>query len=133
MTTTSISVRTSRQVEMVDITGRVRELVQQSGVTDGLCIVYVPHTTAGVLINEGADPDVMTDLIAALDRMVPEAASYRHIEGNSPAHVKAVLVGSSATVILAGGHLRLGTWQAIFFAEFDGPRHREVLVQIIPR
>jgi secondary thiamine-phosphate synthase enzyme len=128
----SVSVRTGRQVEMVDITGRVRQVVEQSGVTDGLCVVYVPHTTAGVLINEGADPDVMSDLVQALERMVPEQGLYRHGEGNSPAHVKAVLVGSSVTVLVEGARLRLGTWQAIFFAEFDGPRSREVLVDVFP-
>lgn len=133
MSAKSVSVRTGRQVEMVDITGRVRQVVEQSGVTDGLCVVYVPHTTAGVLINEGADPDVMSDLVQALERMVPEQGLYRHGEGNSPAHVKAVLVGSSVTVLVEGGRLRLGTWQAIFFAEFDGPRSREVLVDVIPR
>ncbi len=128
----TISIRTHRQVEMVNITQQVRDFVAQSGVGDGLCLVYVPHTTAGVTVNEGADPDVMTDLIAALDRMVPEAAAYRHGEGNSPAHVKASLMGATATLIIEGGQLRLGTWQAVFFTEFDGPRTREAFLKVVP-
>ncbi len=127
-----IQVRTTRRVEFVNITERVRECVARSGVCDGLCVVFVPHTTAGVTINEGADPDVVTDLIAAFDRMVPESVPYRHGEGNSPAHVKATLVGSSATLLVRGERLQLGTWQAIYLAEFDGPRTREVWFQISP-
>lgn len=127
-----LPIRTHRQAELIDITAQVREAVTHSGVTDGLCVVFVAHTTAGVTINENADPDVPIDLLVALDRMVPENAAYRHSEGNSPAHVKASLLGSSATVIVQGGRLQLGTWQGIFFAEFDGPRSREVFLQVVP-
>lgn len=126
-----LQVRTTRQVEFVNITSRVRDAVAHSGVSDGVCVVFVPHTTAGVTINEGADPDVVTDLIAALDRIVPASAAYRHAEGNSPAHVKATLVGSSVTLLVEGGRLQLGTWQAVYLAEFDGPRTREVWVRVI--
>lgn len=125
-----LTVRTNRAEELVKITDRVQSLVNDAGVEQGICTVFVPHTTAGVTINEGADPDVATDLLAALDRIVPRDLPYKHGEGNSPSHVKASLMGSSVTVIIAGGRLQLGTWQAVFFCEFDGPRQRTVWVDI---
>ena len=127
----SLAVRTSRRDEMVDITGLVSGVVAKSGVKDGWAVVFVPHTTAGVTINENADPDVVHDVLLTLEELVPEHRSgYRHGEGNSDAHVKASLVGSSVTVIVAEGRMQLGTWQGIYFCEFDGPRSRKVLVQV---
>ena len=117
---------------MIDITGRVREAVVASGVMAGTVLVYVPHTTAGVTINENADPDVIHDVLAALDKAVPWSQRfYRHGEGNSAAHVKSSMVGSSAAVPLVDGKMQFGTWQSIFFCEFDGPRTRKVMVQVM--
>ena len=109
----------------IDITGQVRKIVASGNVQNGLCQIFVPHTTAGVTINENADPDVVTDMLAALGKMVPDL-HYRHSEGNSPAHVKSSLVGCSITVPISEGRLCLGTWQGIYFCEFDGPRTRKV-------
>jgi secondary thiamine-phosphate synthase enzyme len=120
-----IGVQTHQHREMVDITRRVAEVVGDAG--DGLCHVYVPHTTAAVVINEHADPDVARDLTAAYDAMVPQM-KFAHAEGNSDAHLMATVLGSSVTVALEGGRLRLGTWQGIFFVELDGPRSRKVWV-----
>ena len=121
-------VSTHQRTEFVDITGDVAKAVTAMGVKDGVVTVFVPHTTAGVTINENADPDVTADMANALDRMVPWSADYRHSEGNAAAHVKASLMGSSARVIVEGGRLQLGMWQAIYFCEFDGPRSRKVWV-----
>lgn len=123
-----ISIRTRRHTEFVDITAEVRDAVAELGIKDGLVTVFVPHTTAGVTINENADPDVVADMTAALERMVPWEAGYAHGEGNAAAHVKASLMGSSVRVIVEGGALRLGTWQAVYFCEFDGPRSREAWI-----
>jgi secondary thiamine-phosphate synthase enzyme len=120
------SVSTSQKTEMVDITDQVQAGVAGSGVTNGTVVVFVPHTTAGVTINEGADPAVQTDIIETLNEIVPWSRGYRHAEGNSPAHIKSSLMGSSVTVILENGRLSLGTWQRVFFCEFDGPRRRQV-------
>ena len=117
--------------DFVDITGQVRQIVEAGKVQNGLCQIFVPHTTAGVTINENADPDVVTDMLAALKRMVPDLP-YRHGEGNSPAHVKSTLVGCSITIPIVDGRLCMGTWQGIYFCEFDGPRTRQVWVQVIP-
>ena len=114
----------------IDITGQVRKIVASGNVQNGLCQIFVPHTTAGVTINENADPDVVTDMLAALGKMVPELP-YRHSEGNSPAHVKSSLVGCSIMVPISEGRLCLGTWQGIYFCEFDGPRTRKVWVQLV--
>jgi len=119
---------THQRTEFVDITDQVAKAVAEMGVKDGVVTVFVPHTTAGITINENADPDVTADIEKALDRMVPWEAGYRHGEGNSAAHVKASLMGSSVRVIVSGGRLQLGTWQAIYFCEFDGPRSRKVFV-----
>ena len=126
----TLSVRTSSQTEMVDVTGQVQKELSASGVEEGRLTLYVPHTTAGVTINEGADPAVKADILMVLNQMVPWKANYKHMEGNSPAHVKASLIGSAETVIISGGRLVLGTWQRIFFCEFDGPRNRKLHVQI---
>ncbi|HPA47127.1 MAG TPA: secondary thiamine-phosphate synthase enzyme YjbQ [bacterium] len=126
-----IQVSTQSRSQMVNITGQVQREVQASGISEGICVVYVPHTTAGVFINEGADPSVMEDMENTLERMVPWNGPYRHGEGNAAAHVKATLVGESVTVIVEDARLQLGTWQAIFFAEFDGPRSRSVWVRVI--
>ncbi len=107
-------------------------MVQDSGVHTGVCHLYVPHTTAGIIVNEGADPDVARDIEAALDRLVPKSAAYQHAEGNSDSHIKSALVGSSATVFIAGGRLELGRWQGVFFCEFDGPRERTLRIKIVP-
>jgi secondary thiamine-phosphate synthase enzyme len=124
-----IRIRTERRTQWVDITAQVRDAVASRGVKDGVVTVFVPHTTAGVTINEGADPDVMADVERALELLVPWSGPWRHSEGNSAAHIKATLVGSSVQVIVEEGQLRLGVWQAIYLCEFDGPRTREVWVR----
>jgi len=127
----TMQVKTGSRVEFVEITSNVREAVAKSGVKDGTAIVYVPHTTAGVTINEAADPSVVEDILTTLSQLVPVRASYKHLEGNSDAHIKASLMGSSVHLILAGGSLSLGTWQGVFFCEFDGPRTRRVHVKVL--
>lgn len=127
----TLEIRTTSRVQFVDITSRVRDLVSKSGVSDGVLMVYVPHTTAGVTINEAADPSVVQDINASLSGLVPLHAGYRHSEGNSDAHIKASVVGSSVNVIVHQGKPALGTWQGIFFCEFDGPRSRKVWVKIM--
>jgi secondary thiamine-phosphate synthase enzyme len=126
----SLTVKTQTQCEMIDITGRVAQIVKESGIREGFCHVFTPHTTAAVTINENADPDVQRDILAALDRMVPLSNGYRHSEGNSAAHVKASLFGASQSVFIKEGSLLLGTWQSLFFCEFDGPRTRKVLIRL---
>ena len=123
-------IKTASYDEMINITSLVRQDVQKAGVTSGTAVIFVPHTTAGVTINENADPDVVYDLLSIFKRVFPESGSYRHMEGNSHAHAKASMVGSSCTVIIENGQLQLGTWQGIYFCEFDGPRTRKVLVKI---
>ena len=115
---------------MVDITSSVQKELTKAGTNDGICVVYVPHTTAGVTINEGADPDVCSDILAKLNELVPAHRGYRHTEGNADSHIKASLMGSSVSVIVENGRLVLGTWQKIFFCEFDGPRSRKVFVKL---
>jgi secondary thiamine-phosphate synthase enzyme len=129
----AFEVATSKAQELVDISRKVRSAVRESGVPDGVCYVYVPHTTAAIAINENTDPDVREDILAALDRAVPRAAPYyKHAEGNAHAHIKATLVGASQAIPVQAGHLALGTWQTIFLCEFDGPRTRKVVVSVIP-
>ena len=127
----SLQVRTSKRTELIDITRPIEEAVQKTGVGDGVCFVFVPHTTAGVTINENADPSVPQDILAEMNRRVPFEGPYRHREGNSPAHIKASLVGFSQVVLVESGKSVLGTWQGIFFCEFDGPRNRKVHVTVI--
>jgi secondary thiamine-phosphate synthase enzyme len=126
-----LPVRTRSRNELIDITGSVRTILERSGVREGICHIYVPHTTAAVTVNEKADPDVARDIRDTLAKLVPEDEGYRHAEGNSDAHVKSSLVGVSACVPVSGGDLLLGTWQAIFFCEFDGPRTRRCCVTIL--
>jgi secondary thiamine-phosphate synthase enzyme len=126
-----VDIKTSSKVEFQEITAKIRDIIGGSGVKNGVCHVFVPHTTAGVMVNEHADPSVVEDIAAQLDKMVPENQSYRHLEGNSPAHIKATLIGDSETLFIEDGRLVLGTWQGIFFCEFDGPRSRNVFVKIV--
>jgi len=124
--------KTARRTQFLDITGEVESVVRDSGVRNGVCYVYVPHTTAGVAINEHADPDVARDAEDIFDRLIPHRGPYRHAEGNTDSHMKAILTGTSQTVLVEGGKLVLGTWQGIFLCEFDGPRQRTVVVKIVP-
>ena len=126
------AVKTGARTEIKDITAEINRLIQRAGVENGLCCLYVPHTTAGILVNESADPDVAVDIGNALDRLVPRDAGYRHYEGNADSHVKSSLVGVSETIPIEGGRLALGRWQGVFFCEFDGPRQRQVKVKILP-
>ena len=126
-----ISLETHSRVEMIDIRADVQKAAGEEKIEDGVCLVYTPHTTAAVTINENADPDVPVDILEALDRAVPVKANYRHAEGNSAAHVKSSLVGASELIIIENGRLVLGTWQSIFFCEFDGPRTRKFIVKFI--
>jgi secondary thiamine-phosphate synthase enzyme len=126
-----LSVKTRETTELVDITSEINRLVQKSGVDQGLCMLYVPHTTAAVTINESADPSVKSDMLMILNQIIPWEADYRHLEGNSAAHIKATLVGSSELIAIENQQLVLGTWQGIFFCEFDGPRNRKLQVRII--
>jgi secondary thiamine-phosphate synthase enzyme len=130
--TGELSVRTERRTQLQDVTAAVAKLVQDAAVHSGICYLYVPHTTAGIMINENADPDVAADIEAALARLVPQTAGYRHAEGNSDSHIKTSLVGASATIFISDGKLELGRWQGIFFCEFDGPRTRRLRVKIVP-
>ena len=126
-----ISLQTHSSVELIDITTAVQKAAGEEKIEKGICLVYTPHTTAAITINENADPDVPRDILAALDRAVPPSANYRHTEGNSAAHVKSSLVGVSELVIIENGRLILGTWQSIFFCEFDGPRTRKFIIKFI--
>ena len=126
----SIKVKTSAHSQGVDITRQVAEVVAASGVREGWCEVFVPHTTAAVAVNEAADPEVISDIIATLERLAPWQGPYRHAEGNAAAHVKSVLVGPSVRLPVSGGRLALGTWQGVFFMEFDGPRSRQAWVDV---
>ncbi len=127
---TELTVRTSKREELVDITDQIQRFVTQSGVHNGVCWLFVPHTTAAITINENADPSVKVDILEQLHRLIPSDLHYHHTEGNADAHIKAVLVGNSLFVPIVNGRLKLGTWQGIFFCEFDGPRTRRVWVQI---
>ncbi len=127
----TLRVRTSRRTQFVDVTPEVEKVVREAGVNSGVCYVYVPHTTAGIIVNEHADPDVASDMEAALDRLIPHKGPYRHAEGNSDSHIKAMLAGTSQMVLIEGGRLTLGRWQGIFFCEFDGPRERSLCVKIV--
>jgi secondary thiamine-phosphate synthase enzyme len=130
MTSEQISVKTKSRTDLVDITATVGAVVKKAGIKSGMCHVYVPHTTAGVTINENADPSVRRDIETVLDRMVPWSAGYAHSEGNSAAHVKSSLVGCTASIPVERGAMLLGTWQGIYFCEFDGPRSRKVIVKV---
>jgi len=127
----TLELKTREQTQFLDITSEVRKLVAESGVTEGTCFVYVPHTTAGITINENADPTVVADMLMEINKLIPFDDNYRHSEGNSAAHIKASLFGANVLVFITGGKLQLGTWQGIYFCEFDGPRQRKVLVKIV--
>jgi secondary thiamine-phosphate synthase enzyme len=127
----TLSVGTTRRTEMVDITGQIQELVRQSGVKEGVCHIFEAHTTAGLTINENADPSVQADILMVLNQIISEKEAYRHLEGNSPAHIKASLMGPQLTVLVTNGRLLLGTWQGVFLCEFDGPRTRKVHLKIM--
>ncbi len=128
----TMQVKTNGRVQFIDITDRIKETISKSGVKDGLAVIFVPHTTAGITINEAADPSVAEDIKEKLAKLAPHSDTYRHAEGNSDAHIKASLVGSSVTVIISSGAPVLGTWQGIFFCEFDGSRTRKIFIQIMP-
>jgi len=127
----TLSIKTNLQTEWIDITRKVEDAVVREGVSDGLAVIFVPHTTSGVTINEGADPHVQEDFLRTINQVIPFKGAYRHSEGNSPAHIKTSLVGPSLTVMVESGRLVLGTWQSIFLCEFDGPRTRKVLIKLM--
>ncbi|MDD5165944.1 MAG: secondary thiamine-phosphate synthase enzyme YjbQ [Candidatus Omnitrophica bacterium] len=126
-----IDIKTNKRVDLIDITAEVEKRVAKSKITDGVCFVFCPHTTAGLTINENADPSVRSDIIQALNKLVPANAGYAHSEGNADSHIKSALFGASLSIFIAAGHLVLGTWQGIYFCESDGPRSREAWVKII--
>lgn len=127
----TLNIKSRSKTEFIDITDEIHEAIKESGIKSGVCCIYVPHTTAGVTINEGADPSVKRDILTTLNRLIPFEGDYRHMEGNSAAHIKSTLVGASATVLIEDGKAVLGTWQSVYFCEFDGPRHRRAIVRII--
>jgi len=127
----TLEVKTTKSTELIDITAAIQELLSKHGPLDGVCYVYVPHTTAGVTINENADPSVKGDILLVLNKLIRDDEPYRHGEGNSPAHIKASLTGAAATVLVDSGRLVLGTWQGVFFCEYDGPRRRQVKVKFL--
>jgi secondary thiamine-phosphate synthase enzyme len=126
-----LMVDTDSKVSLVDITDKISGLLQETGIEDGVCHIFIPHTTAAITINENADPTVRQDIIETLERLIPQSFPYKHLEGNSPAHIKASIIGSSRTVFIRNGRLCLGTWQGIFLCEFDGPRRRRVWVELL--
>jgi secondary thiamine-phosphate synthase enzyme len=126
-----INIDTHARVEFQDVTGKIKDIIKSSGVQSGVCHIFVPHTTAAVMINEHADPSVVEDIAAQLDLIAPQPGKYRHAEGNSPAHIKASLIGDSKAIFVENGSLVLGTWQGIFFCEFDGPRRRSLMVKVV--
>lgn len=127
----SLQINSRTRIEMIDITAEIRRVVRQADVTRGILTLFVPHTTAAVTVNENADPDVVADLLAGLERLAPARGDYRHAEGNSDAHIKSSLIGTSQSLLIENRELQLGTWQGIYFCEFDGPRQRRLLVQIL--
>lgn len=126
----TLTVKTDKHTQMKDITPQIRQAIRESGAEEGICTIFVPHTTAAVTINENADPDVVRDFTMEINKIVPWEDGYRHIEGNSAAHLKSSLIGFSETILVEGGEPVLGTWQGIYFVEFDGPRTRKVYVRV---
>ncbi|WP_432407932.1 secondary thiamine-phosphate synthase enzyme YjbQ [Wukongibacter sp. M2B1] len=124
------NVQTNKQTEFIEITDQIKQVVSDTGITDGVCYIFIPHTTAAVTINENADPDVKSDMVMELNKIVPFDDNYKHFEGNSAAHIKSSLIGFSEIILIEGGKPVLGTWQGIYFCEFDGPRNRKVMVRI---
>ena len=127
----TFTVKSKSRTQLIDITSEIQKAVRSSGISEGLCMLYVPHTTAAITINESADPSVASDIMMVLNEVIPWKADYRHLEGNSPAHIKSTLVGASETIAIESGSLVLGTWQGIFFCEFDGPRTRSVHMRLL--
>lgn len=127
----TLTVRTGSRTEFLDLTGQIQAAVQESGVSEGLCHLFVPHTTAALTINENADPNVKADILLVLNKIISDQEPYRHLEGNSPAHIKASLLGPQLTLMVSGGRLVLGTWQGLYFCEFDGPRTRRLHLKIV--
>ncbi len=127
----SISLRTHKRIEAVDITEEISKIVKESGVKNGICLIFVPHTTASITINENADPSVMRDILSTLSELIPYNKTYAHLEGNADAHIKSSIIGSSREIIVDNGKLLLGTWQGVFFLEFDGPRTRKIFVKVV--
>jgi secondary thiamine-phosphate synthase enzyme len=127
----TLNIKSKAKTEFIDITDDIHEAIKESGVKSGICYIYAPHTTAGITINEGADPSVKRDILATLNRLIPFEGDYQHMEGNSPAHIKATLVGVSKFIAIEDGKALLGTWQSVYFCEFDGPRHRRVIVKVV--
>ena len=126
-----LEIATRNRSEMIDITSEIQSIVSKSDIKSGFCLVYVPHTTAGITINENADPSVAEDILNSFEKLIPFNERYSHIEGNSPAHIKSSIMGQSVNIIIEDGKLLIGTWQGIFFCEFDGPRNRKIYVQLI--
>ena len=126
-----LNIQSNDRTAIIDMTHQIQAIVTESGIKSGVCYVFIPHTTAGVTINENADPDVKADMLMEMNKVIPFSDSYRHMEGNSAAHIKTSLFGSSEMIIVENGRLQLGTWQGIFFCEFDGPRSRKVLIKLI--
>jgi len=127
----TLYVKSKSRTQLIDITSEIQKAVRSSGISEGLCMLYVPHTTAAITINESADPSVASDIMMVLNEVIPWKADYRHLEGNSPAHIKSTLVGASEVIAIENGNLVLGTWQGIFFCEFDGPRTRSVHMRLL--
>jgi secondary thiamine-phosphate synthase enzyme len=127
----TLTVKTRSKTELIDITRQIDKAIRSEGVDEGVCFLFVPHTTAGVTINESADPSVKSDILMVLNKIVPWEEAYQHLEGNSPAHAKASIIGPSEMVAVEGGQLKLGTWQGVFFCEFDGPRSRKIHVRLL--
>lgn len=125
------AVSSTQQTQIIDITGQLQSIVSSSGIKEGICNVFIPHTTAGITINENADPDVKADILMEVNKIIPFQDNYRHMEGNSAAHIKASLFGNSQVILIQNGRIQLGTWQGVFFCEFDGPRSRKVWVNLI--
>jgi len=126
-----LTVETTSRTQLIDITRQVEKAIKSEGIDDGICFLFVPHTTAGITINENADPSVKADILMVLNKIVPWKDAYQHLEGNSPAHIKASIIGASEFIAVEGGRLRLGTWQGVFFCEFDGPRKRKIYVRVV--
>jgi secondary thiamine-phosphate synthase enzyme len=126
----TLNIKSKAKTEFIDITDDIHEAIKESGVKSGICYIYAPHTTAGITINEGADPSVKRDILTTLNRLIPFEGDYQHMEGNSPAHIKSTIVGVSQVIVIEDGKAILGTWQSVYFCEFDGPRHRRVIIKI---
>lgn len=126
-----LDIQTRSKVDLIDVTERIREALREENIAEGICFLYCPHTTAGIVLNENWDPTVESDVAMVLSRMVPADLHYRHAEGNSPAHIKSILVGTDHFVFIRGGELQMGQWQGIFLAEFDGPRHRDLWIKVV--